>query len=75
MISQSWLAKLSAPLTTEIESFNVRAVQLLSTLYKYSEVEIEELTRDLWSEYTKLQDVTSATVSDEKAAEDEKMGA
>ena len=47
----------------------------MSTLYKYSEVEIEELTRDLWSEYTTLQDVMSATVSDEKAAEDEKMGA
>ena len=81
VISQSWLAKLSArscrflaPLASEIEDFNVRAVLMVSTLSKYHEIEIEEVTKDLWSEYVKLQNVVNATVLEEKESEDEKIG-
>ena len=81
VVSQSWLAQLTArscrflvPLSEEIEDFNVRAVQVLSTLPNYSAVEIEEITTNCWSEYSKLLEVMKTTVMEKKEAEDEEIG-
>ena len=47
---------------------------MLSTLANYSAVEIEEITTNCWSEYSKLLEVMKTIVMEKKEAEDEEIG-